>query len=244
MKPIGTITACFPHVDEETRNILQSVMDEAENYNDFAERLCEKAISESLPDLAIYFSHYHCYNQDKYDCLRRLIDANVKTELTQLFSLVAAHRAGKEEVEWSTYQKAMFSALKHVENDWMACHIYIAWRVMIEIFQLPEAAVDNETLNILASKIENDEEYGFFLSQVYRIAATRLATEGNLKEAIKYYDLAISKAKKYNDQEALCWLLIGKANKVKQFNFNEALSLLEIAKEIVDELGLLNGRWG
>jgi len=218
-------------------------MDEAKDYNDFAERLCQKAISEPLPDLAIYFAYYHCYNQDKYDFLRQLINANVRTELTQLFGLVAAQRGG-EDIEWSEYQKAMFSALKRVENDWLACHIYIAWRVMIEIFKMPEAAVDNETLNVLTSKIETDEEYGFFLSQVHRIAATRLVTEGNLKEAIKYYDMAISAAKKYDDQEALCWLLIGKANIVKQFNFNEALSLLEIAKEIVDDLGLLNGRWG
>jgi tetratricopeptide (TPR) repeat protein len=243
VKPLGTITTCFPYVDEETKEILQSVMNEAKDYDDFAERLCEKAISEPLPELAIYFAFYHCYNQDKYDFLKRLIDANISTELTQCFGLVAAQRRG-EDIEWSEYQKAMFSALKHVENDWMACHIYIAWRVMIEIFQLPEAAVDNETLNILTSKIENDEEYGFFLSQVYRIAATRLDTEGNLREAIKYFDMAISQAKKYDDQEALCWLLFGKANKVKQFNFNEALSLLEIMKKIVDELGLLSGRWG
>ncbi|TFG28845.1 hypothetical protein EU528_10660 [Candidatus Thorarchaeota archaeon] len=243
MKPIGTITACYPYVDEATRDILQSVMDKAKDYNDFAERLCEKALNESLPELAIYFAYYHCYNQGKYDFLKRLIDANISTELTPLFGLVAAQRRG-EVVDWSTYQKAMFSALKHVENDWMACHIYIAWRVMIEIFQMPEAAIDNESLSILTSKIQNDEEYGFFLSQVHRITAKRLDTEGNLKEAIKYFDMAISQAKKYDDREALCWLLIEKANKLKQFNFHEALSLLEIAKEIVDELGLLNGRWG
>ncbi len=241
MKPLGTITACFPHVDKDTRKILQAIMDEAKDYNDFTERLCEKAINEPLPELTIYFAYYHCYNQDKYNFLRQLIDANVKTELTQIFNLVAAHRAG-EDIVWSDYQKAMFSALKHVENDWIACHIYIAWRVMIEIFQLPEAAVDNETLNILTSKIENDEEYGFFLSQIHRITATRLFTEGNLKEAIRHYDIAISQAKKYDDQEELCILLYGKANKVKHININEALSLLEIMKQIVDELGYVSGK--
>jgi len=240
LKPIGTITACFPYVDEETRAILESVMHEAKDYNDFAERLCEKAVSESLPDLAVYFAYYHCYNQGKYNFLKQLIDADIKTVLTQLFTLVAAQRRG-EDIEWSEYQKAMFSALKHVENDWMACHIYIAWRVMIEVFQLPEAAVDNETLSILTSKIENDEEYGFFLSQIHRITAMRLSTEGNLKDTIKYTDLAISQAKKYDDQEALCILLLQKANKVKHFNFNEALSLLGITKKIVDELGYVDG---
>ena len=241
MKPIGTITACFPYVDEETSAILQSVMDEAKDYNDFAERLCDKAMSGPLPDLAIYFAYYHCYNQGKYNFLRKLIDANVKTDLTQFFGLVAAQRRG-EDIPWSEYQRVMFSALEHVENDWMACHIYIAWRVMVEVFQVPEAAVDNETLNILSSKIENDEEYGFFLSQIHRITSMRLSTEGNLKEAIKYDDIAISQAKKYDDQEALCILLFQKANKVKHFNFNEALGLLEIMKKLVDDLGYVDGK--
>jgi tetratricopeptide (TPR) repeat protein len=54
--------------------------------------------------------------------------------------------------------------------------------------------------------------------------------------------MAISQAKKYDDQEALSMLLVQKANKVKQFNFNEALSLLEIMKKIVDELGYASGK--
>ena len=240
MKPIGTITACFPYVDEETRAILQSVMDEAKDYNDFAEQLCEKALHEPLPDLTIYFAYYHCYNQGKYDFMKKLIDSDIKTELTQIFSLVAAQRRG-EDVGWSEYQKGLFSALKHVDNDWMACHIYISWRVLIEVFELPEAAVDNETLNILTSKIENDEEYGIFLSQIYRITSQRLLGEGNLKDAIKYNEMAISQAKKYDDQEALCILLLLKANKVKHYNFNEALSILEIVKKIVDELNYIDG---
>ena len=240
MKPLGTITACFPYVDEETRAIVQSVMEEAKDYNDFAERLCKKAIHETLPELAIYFAYYHCYNQGKYNLLKQLIDANVKTELTHFFGLVAAQRRG-EDIDWLEYKKAISSALKHVNNDWMACHLYMAWRVMIEVYQLPEAAVDNETMNLLTSKIENDEEYGFFLSGVHRITSMRLHTEGNLKEAIKYDDLAISEAKKYDDQEALCILLQLKANKVKHFNFNEALSLLEIMKKIVDKLGYVDG---
>jgi len=240
MKPIGTITACFPYVDEETRALLQSVMDEVKDYNDFAERLCEKALNEPLPELAIYFAYYHCYNQGKYNFLRQLIDANVRTELTRIFDLVATQRRG-EVVEWSEYQKVMFSALKQVDNDWMACHIYMAWRVMVEVFELPEAAVENETLVILTSKIENDEEYGFFLPDIYRITSARLYREGNIKEGMKYNDMAISQAKKYDDQEALCILLFLKANRVKQFNFNEALSILEIAKGIVDELGYIDG---
>ncbi len=241
MKPIGTITACFPYIDEETKIILKSVMDEAKDYNDFAERLSERAIHEPLPDLAIYFAYYHCYNQDKYNFLKRLIDENIKTKLTLFFGLVAAQRGGVV-IEWGEYQKTMFSALKHVDNDWMACHVYIAWRTMVEIFRLPEVATDNETFDILTSKIENDEEYGFFLSRILRIKATRFVGEGNLKEAINYYDKAISQAKKYDDLNEVAEILFLKANGVKHSNFNEALSLLEIMKKISDELGSAIGK--
>ena len=60
VKPLGTITVCFPHVDDETRAVLQSVMDEAENSRDFTERLCNKVCLEPavplLQFLAFYFS--------------------------------------------------------------------------------------------------------------------------------------------------------------------------------------------
>ena len=241
MKPIGTITSCFPYIDGETKSILQSVMEEAKDYNDFAERLVEKALSEELPELAIYFTYFHVYILDKYDFLHQLRNKGIKSDLTIFFGLLSAARAG-EKVEWNEYQKALFSALKSVENDWMACHLYITWRIMIEAFGYPEVSTDNETMNILEDKILNDDRYGYFLVALYSIKSIQLDREGNTAECISYCDKAIKEAKKYDDKEALTSLLLRKANKIKHFNIHEALSILEIAKKLADELGYISAK--
>ncbi|MGY5860260.1 MAG: hypothetical protein RTU63_12900 [Candidatus Thorarchaeota archaeon] len=241
MEPIGTITACLPYVDEDTKLILQFGMSEAKNYNDFAERLCMKAINEDLPALAIYFAYFHAYNQNRYDLLFRLLDANIKTDISKMFELVATARRGAS-VEWSEYQNAMLAALKSVDDDWISCHVYIAWRLLMEFFRQPEAATDNETLEILSIKIQNDEEFGYFQSYLHRITAIRLEDEGNRKDALASYDLAIQLAKKYDDKEHLTILILKKANVIKQFfNFNEAYSLLEVGKKLSDQLGYISG---
>ena len=157
MKTLGTITACFPHVDEATRTILQSVMDEAKDYNDFAERLCEKALKETVPTLMIYFAYFHVYIQNKYNLLRRLIEAQVGSDLTQPITLMYGVRRG-DSIEWDDFQKAIAAAIKATTSDWIACHIYIAWREMGDSW-FPDSFTDFETFDILESFInESDDE--------------------------------------------------------------------------------------
>ncbi|MHA2027233.1 MAG: tetratricopeptide repeat protein [Candidatus Thorarchaeota archaeon] len=240
MMSLGTITACFPYVDEETRNILQSVMDEAKDYDDFAERLCEKVLKDSVPELLIYFAYFHVYNQGKYNVLSKLMEAQVGSDFTKLFELMYDARRGGP-VEWSDFQKAIAAALKVTDNDWIACHVYIAWREAAE-FWFPEAETDIGPLEILEPKIMKDEEFSFFRSSLHKMKANRLSNENNIEEAKKWFDSAISLAKKHDDQEKLAILLYEKANMTKNVNFSEALSILEVQREVCERIGYVDGR--
>ncbi|MFW9912467.1 MAG: hypothetical protein ACFFEU_08340, partial [Candidatus Thorarchaeota archaeon] len=59
MEPIGTITMYFPFLDDESREIMQNIMDEAYNYCDFVQRLNERVLSEGSPELVVYFAIHH-----------------------------------------------------------------------------------------------------------------------------------------------------------------------------------------
>ena len=76
MKPLGTITMCFPHVDNETRSIFQSVMDKAENYSDFVVRLCDIACSETSSSMVRYFAFFHAFHIDMYPQMKRLVNTD------------------------------------------------------------------------------------------------------------------------------------------------------------------------
>ncbi len=230
---------CFPHVDEDTKNILQSFVDEAKDYNDFADRLCERVLREPSSSLLTYFAFFHAFRQEKYKLLKKLIEARIGSALTKSIELTYYARRG-DHIEWAQFQKSITAALRMTENDWMACHIYITWREFIEFFYFPDTDMDYSPLDILESKIMTDENFEFFLTSLYHIKATRLAREGNIEEARICFDQAILVATKHDDSEQLATLLFEKANMVKHMNFDEALSILKVQKDICERIGYIH----
>jgi tetratricopeptide (TPR) repeat protein len=236
VKPLGTITACFPHVDEETKSILHAVMDEAKDYNDFAERLSERVIRETSPPLLNYFAYYHAFNQQKFKLVRELEVKVTASDLAKPLILLT-HPWGV--IDWDDFQKLVALALKVAPNDWIACHIYMAWRMAIEsIGVYPERLTDLEPLRILESKINSDEDFRFFLSPLHHLKAWEMSREGKIDEAKTWFDRALTIAKKHDRPEHVAALLIDKAHMIKNVNFAEALSLLKIHRKVSDELGL------
>ncbi|MGD9396457.1 MAG: hypothetical protein PVJ05_08530, partial [Candidatus Thorarchaeota archaeon] len=235
MKPLGTITACFPHVDDETRSVLQSVMDEAKDYNDFAELLCDKTIRESVPELLTYFAYYHAYNQLRFDLVRKLEDEVGGSDLAKPYVLLTYPW---NVIDWDEYQRSISSALKVAPNDWIACQVYILWRVDIgSTANYPEERTDLVTLQILESKIENDEEFSYFRPELYFIKARGLIREGKIEEAKTWFDRAITLAKKHGSLITLATLLFDKANMIKNVNFNESMSILKSQRSICEKIG-------
>ena len=48
MEPLGSITVYFPFIDEETKNVLESIMEEAYNYYDFVKILTQRILETDL----------------------------------------------------------------------------------------------------------------------------------------------------------------------------------------------------
>lgn len=235
MKSLGTITACFPHVDEETRALLQLVMDEARNYGDFAELLCEKACKDTIPHLLNYFAYFHAYNQLNFNLVRELEKKVIVSDLVKPIVLLTQPWGN---IDWDDHQKSIVAALKDAPNDWIACHIYMIWRLDIgSTHSYPERLTDLEPLRILESKIRSDEDFSFFLSFLHNIKAVEFGRNDKIDESKTWYDRAITIAKQHDDLAHVAILLYNKANMIKNVNFNEALSILKIQRGISEELG-------
>jgi tetratricopeptide (TPR) repeat protein len=235
LKSLGTITACFPHVDEETRSVLQAVMDEAKDYNEFAELLCERVSSQSSPILLNYFAYFHAYNQQRFNLIRDLEKKVTISDLAKPLMLLT-HPWGN--IDWGDFQKSVALAIKSAPNDWIACHVYMIWRGDIEAIEAyPERLTDLEPLRILESRIESDDDFSFFRTALNHLRARGLNREDKIEEAKYWYDQAITLAKKHDCRDQVAVLLYEKANMIKNMNSNEALSILEIQRSISEELG-------
>ena len=49
VEPLGTITKYYKFIDEETKTILDSLMDESSSYFDFVRRLCDVVLENEVP---------------------------------------------------------------------------------------------------------------------------------------------------------------------------------------------------
>jgi len=56
LKPMGTITKYYPFIDEESKSVLSSLMDESSSYYDFAQRLCEVVRENDVPTNLAYIA--------------------------------------------------------------------------------------------------------------------------------------------------------------------------------------------
>jgi len=212
-------------------------MDEAKDYNEFADLLCERVIKEKSPPLLNYFAYYHAYNQEKFNLVRELEKKVIVPDLAKPLLLLTQPWGN---IDWDDHQKSIAAALRDSPNDWIACHIYMNWRLDIGAsMAYPERLTDLEPLRILESKIEGDEDFSFFLSFLHHIKAEEFQREGKIDEAKAWYDRAITIAKKHDDLTHVAVLLYNKANMIKNVNFNEALSILRSQRSVSEELGCL-----
>ncbi len=239
---------CFPHVDEETRSVLQSVMDEAENYADFAERLCHKVCTEPTPPLLQFFAYYFAWYISEIALLDRLADADRVTDLAVPLHMVSSASRG-EISDWNDMTKSLRKALDISPNDWIAILLYLAWRWPAES-QYPETDVDIRPIETIERSVSENEELEYFETYLYGMKAVRLHREGSLKEANVAITKAITVSRKFEDLIGLAYLLRLKANIVKHTDLRKAIDVLLTSRDLCNLhdyrqcLGLVHGELG
>jgi tetratricopeptide (TPR) repeat protein len=210
-------------------------MDEAKDYNEFADLLCERVIKVTSPPLLNYFAYFHAYNQLKFNLVRKLDKTVTVPDLARPLMLLTQPWGN---IDWDDHQKSIAAALMDAPNDWIACHIYMNWRADIgATLTYPERLTDLEPLRILESKIRNDEDFNFFLPFLHQIKALEFQRDDKTDESRTWYDRAITIAKKHDDLAHVAILLYNKASMIKNLNFNEALSILKSQRRVSEKLG-------
>ena len=239
MKPIGTITVYFPHIDEETRSTLHSVMDEAENYADFVEKLCDKVCNEESSPLVEYFAALHAYRLDNYVLFVKLQAAGKISELaTPLFLLTRARRG--ERVTWDEMRKAQMTALELAPNDWIAILLYLAWRGLAESLY-PESDVNIRPIETISSCVYEDSDLTFFKSYLEQLEAQAYLKDYKRKESISHLKQALAIARKFDEQLMVADLLIKIADLTKHTDVKQAIDLFISSQNLSKQLGYKHG---
>lgn len=241
MKPIGTITVHLPHVDDKTRDIIKSVMDDAKDFGDFTERLCEMVCRELSPTLLEFFAVFFAYHSDNYALITRLEAAGKVSDLTLSFVMLTKHRSlspslNGDSLEWSESRKSLIQSLAAAPNDWIASLVYVAWRVWAD-YLFPECDIDIHSLDTISSTIDQKPEFSYFKTYLHLFQAAAYKREGKQDESIREFRQALANARKVDDLLLASSIIINLAGEVKHTDTKQAVDLLLSAKELCERLG-------
>ncbi|MDH4212714.1 MAG: hypothetical protein OEV85_02235 [Candidatus Thorarchaeota archaeon] len=235
VKPLGTITICFPHVDEETRIILQSVIDEAEDFGDFAERLCERVCSESSPPLLEYLIAQFSYWIEYHALIDRLVSAGKVSDLALPLLLLVRESRG-EAISWDDMKKSVKQALMAAPNDWIAAHLYLTWRLIAE-YAYPESDTDIRPIEAVISSVEKNTDLECLKPYLLWLKAHRFEIENKSKEALKQWRQALAIARKFDDQVMVADIIRMIAEHIRQTDVKQAIDLYTSTREISVKIG-------
>lgn len=226
---------CFPHVDESTRATLRSLMEEAENYADFTDRLCDRVCEEPSPPLLKYFSVFFAFHIEWYNPVDRLESAgNITALALPIVLLIRGRRA--DPVSWDEMRAAMIRALELAPNDWIASHLYLTWRFKAEILY-PECDVDIRPIDAIAATVRENRDLAFFEAYLLQFDALGYFRENKGTDAIAKLEQALAVARKFDDQILMVDYLLDLASNIKHTDMKRAMHYFTLCRELGEELG-------
>ena len=235
MKPLGSITMCFPFVDGETRNLLQAAMDDSSNLQEFVRTLHLKTIEENPGPLFAFFAFFFCLRISEYELCDQLAENGKIPVLAQPLFLMMQTIRGKK-VSWEEMKTAVARSLKSAPNDGVALFSYLPWRIYAEeMFQ--EADTDIRPFETLEASIMGSKDLEVFSSYYYILKSLKFRREGNIKESDEMNMKCIAHARKIDDRVTVVDGLIVRANYLKNTNLREAIEVLQTASKIAGDLG-------
>jgi tetratricopeptide (TPR) repeat protein len=235
MEPLGTITMCFPYVDENTKETLELLMNEAENYADFAEKLCDRVSSESSSPVMEYLAFSFAYWIENFNLIDRLEAAGKVSDLAKpLFLYVKVERGAN--ISWNEVKTSLVNALDVAPNDWIASHLYLAWRMSADHY-FSEADVEVWSLETISAAVKENSELQYFEAYLLWITVKNLQRENKRKEAIALIKQVLAIARKFDDGVFIAHIFVVLASLTKYTDLRLAIDMLITARELFEELG-------
>jgi len=210
-------------------------MESAKNYADFTEKLCDRVCTEPSPPLLQYFAVFSAFHIEWYKLVDRLHSAGKIPELAlPIVLLIKGRRAA--DVSWDEMRESMRRALELTPNDWITCHLYLAWRFKAEILY-PECDVELRPIDAIAARVSQNRELAFFEAYLIQFEALGYLRENKRVEAIGKLEQALAIARKFDDQVLVVDYLLELASNIKHTDMEMALHYFTLCKELGEELG-------
>lgn len=238
MEPLGTITVYFSLIDNETRTILKTIMNEADNYLDFVKTLKELVLETECSDLIVYFAIHHSAQLLDLKAIDKIGQKYNDIPILQPNIRFARHYQGKTD-DFGIIIQAADAVLATVPDDWLELEMRFM-KFEAETFNYPKVLYDSSNLDVIYQMIENDSRFKFYNTVLHNSLASIADMDGNTEEWNRCNLIALNTAREHDDQVRLAYNLTEQA-RITSGDRDIARKLLLEALDIMDAIGSTEG---
>ncbi|TFF91514.1 hypothetical protein EU546_08515, partial [Candidatus Thorarchaeota archaeon] len=238
MEPVGTITMYFPFMDSETRDIIQTVMDEADHYHDFVHELNRRVCEEETTELAVFFATHHAVVLSDFNLLDRLARKYGKLAIIRPNLLIASALKGRDE----DFQKARDAADYVISKNpplWLHLEMLVN-KLEAELFGYP-VLFHVDSRDEIEEILERNPDLEFYKSRLYHFLSVRANKDGDMDTALEYLEQAIASSEEHNDLNRYARVVRTKAVFIQGRDIKQSVLLLERAGRALESLGDSDG---
>jgi tetratricopeptide (TPR) repeat protein len=235
MKPLGAITKYYSFIDEESKSILDSLMDESSSYYDFAQRLCEVVLENEVSINLAYLAAVQAWWTRREDAMKLIQEKYREVTYLQpwrhLHTTIDTDQAAYHDAVVGAIEEAMACSLE----DWMKTelfllHAFYHWPRYGDVPSLVEPLEQAKEI------IEANPSLICFEPLVCCFEAMVKRRENDRNSAILDYQRGLKLAEAHDDSLYKYMNLMGMANVLRQLNIQESLALFEELYQLAQAL--------
>ena len=231
MRPLGTITMYYPFIDEETKDAIETSMQEASNYYDFVEILSDRVCESKTSDTLKYLAALHAW---------RLSATEVKRRLSERFGedpIIKSWTAPHHTMEIDDLLGTLDDAIRAAKEDWLQIELLCLkiWCERYRVVTSEEFWI--QPLQEAESILQSRQELECFAALIHTVKSEMGFYSGLYDQGYSSHDKGVETAKKFDDQFQLYQLLWTCASWVKSLDTKRAMALQEEAYKLVKTFG-------
>ena len=194
MEPIGTITNFFPFLEEETQEVLKSVMKEASDYNDFVVRLGNRVTNQDASLELARIASIHVYLARDRDLQEKL--RNKYKEIPEILVWTYPLLGVSDDALFGDELRViMKKAVERNLPDWLLIHLYFL--IERDLSKTPYAM--SEVVRKVESILNRNQDLACFKFTLYHLRSGLYNLEGEAVRAILALQKGLEIARDVND---------------------------------------------
>ncbi len=229
---MGTITKYYPFINEESKSILSSLMNDSRSYYDNVQRLAKLVLETEVSDDLVYIAAAQCWYAPEGTLRNAILEKyNSLASIKPWGYIWGTQERWNVEICQALLQ-SINSALKPPTENWKIVELLLAHA--FNLSNRPEAV---NLLSTAKAILNQEPDLLCFEPIVYLIEGDMFSLEGKAIDAMtsyrKAYELAIAK----NDSVYEFFSIVSLGNCSRNRTPQESIDLFEQAYQIAQDLG-------